>query len=50
MTVSVCDEKVMFSYDKNDYITNFKVKVPKNSFGVNYADGSYACEYEILEK
>ena len=50
VTVSVCDEKVMFSYDKTDYITNFRVKVPKNGFGVNYVDGSCACEYEILEK
>lgn len=50
VTVSVCDEKVMFSYDKVDYITNFKIKVPKNSFGVNYGDGFYACEYEITEK
>ena len=50
VTVSVCDEKVMFSYDKVDYVTNFKINVPKNSFGVNYADGYYACDYEILEK
>ena len=49
VTVSVCDEKVMFSYDKIDYITNFKVKVPKNSFGVHYGEGYYACEYEIKE-
>lgn len=50
VTVSICDEKVMFSYDKVDYITNFKIKVPKNSFGVHYGEGFYACEYEIIEK
>lgn len=50
VTVSVCDEKVMFSYDKIDYVTNFKINVPKNSFGINYADGFYACDYEIIEK
>lgn len=50
VTVSVCDEKVMFSYDKIDYITNFKVKVPKNSFGVPLTEGTCACDYEILEK
>lgn len=49
VTVSVCDEKIMFSYDKTDYITNFKIKVPKNSFGVHYGDGFYACEYDIIE-
>ncbi len=48
ITVSVCDEKVMFSYDKIDYVSSFKVKVPKNSFGVNYGDGFYACKYEIV--
>lgn len=50
VTVSICDEKVMFSYDKIDYITNFSVKVPKNSFGVHYGEGFYACEYQIIEK
>ena len=50
ITVSICDEKIMFSYDQLEYATNFKVKVPKNNFGVVYADGSYACEYEIVEK
>ena len=49
VTVSVCDEKIMFSYDKADYITSFSVKVPKNSFGVHYGEGAYACEYDILE-
>ena len=50
VTVSVCDEKIMFSYDKNEYATDFKVKVPKNSFGVPLSEGFYACDYEILEK
>ena len=50
VTVSICDEKVMFSYDKVDYITSFSIKVPKNSFGVHYSEGFYACEYEIVEK
>ena len=49
ITVSICDEKIMFSYDKSEYATSFRVKVPKNSFGVAYADGSYACEYDIIE-
>ena len=50
VTVSVCDEKIMFSYDKADYVTNFNIKVPKNSFGVHYGEGYYACEYEIRGK
>lgn len=50
ITVSICDEKVMFSYDKKEYITDFKVKVPKNSFGVPLSEGFYACDYEIVEK
>ena len=49
VTVSVCDEKIMFSYDKADYITNFTVKLPRNSFGVHYVEGYYACDYEIIE-
>ena len=49
ITVSICDEKIMFSYDKAEYATSFRVKVPKNNFGVVYADGSYACEYDIIE-
>jgi len=50
ITASICDEKIMFSYDKSEYATSFRVKVPKNNFGVFYADGSYACEYDIIEK
>lgn len=50
ITVSICDEKIMFSYDKLEYASSFRVKVPKNNFGVVYADGSYACEYEVIEK
>lgn len=50
ITVSICDEKVMFSYDKKEYITDFRVKVPKNSFGVPLSEGFYACDYEITEK
>lgn len=50
ITVSICDEKVMFSYDKEEYATSFKVKVPKNSFGVPLSEGIYACDYEITEK
>jgi len=50
ITVSVCDEKVMFSYDKEEYITSFNVKVPKNSFGVPKSEGIYACDYEVTEE
>ena len=46
--VWIIDEKIMFSYDKADYVTNFNIKVPKNSFGVHYGEGYYACEYEII--
>ena len=49
VTVSICDEKVMFSYDKSEFVTNFKVKVPKNSFGIHYGEGYCACEYEIID-
>lgn len=50
LTISVCDEKVMFSYDKFEYAESFYVKVPKNSFGVPLSEGVYACEYEVFEK
>lgn len=49
LTVSVCDEKAMFSYDKVEYIEKFKVRVPKNSFGVPLSEGVYACDYEITQ-
>lgn len=45
--VSICDEKVMFSYDKLEYAAKFKIKVPKNDFGMEYVDGMCGCEYEI---
>ena len=50
ITVSICDEKIMFSYDKAEYATSFNVKVPKNSFGVPLSEGIYACDYEIVEE
>lgn len=50
ITVSICDEKIMFSYDKAEYATSFSVKVPKNSFGVPLSEGIYACDYEIVEE
>lgn len=50
ITVSVCDEKIMFSYDKLEYAESFMIKVPKNKFGVLYSDGMYACDYTIDSK
>ncbi len=45
--ISVCDEKVMFSYDKLEYAAKFKINVPKNKFGMEYVDGMCGCQYEI---
>lgn len=50
VTVSICDEKIMFSYDKAEYATSFNVKVPKNSFGVPLSEGIYAADYEVIEE
>ena len=50
ITISVCDEKVMFSYDKFEYAESFSIKVPKNSFGAPLSDGIYVPEYEVIEK
>ena len=50
VTVSICDEKIMFSYDKAEYATSFNIKVPKNSFGVPLSEGIYACDYEVVEE
>ena len=50
ITVSICDEKVMFSYDKEEFVESFKVIAPKNSFGMPISEGVYACEYEIDEE
>ena len=50
VTVSVCDEKIMFSYDKIDYATSFKVKVPRNHFGALHSEGLCSCDYEILKE
>ena len=50
VTVSVCDEKIMFSYDKVDYATSFKVKVPRNHFGALHSEGLCSCDYEIIKE
>lgn len=50
LTISICDEKVMFSYDMAEYVESFKVNVPKNSFGMLLSEGIYACDYEIIDK
>lgn len=48
VNVSVCDENIMFSYDKLDFASDFKVNVPKNKIGIPYIEGMCACEYEIF--
>lgn len=48
VNVSVCDENIMFSYDKLDFASEFKVNVPKNKIGIPYIEGMCACEYEIF--
>jgi len=50
LTISICDEKVMFSYDMAEYVQSFKVNVPKNSFGMLLSEGIYACDYEIIDE
>ena len=47
VNVSICDENIMFSYDKLDFALDFKVNVPKNKIGIPYIEGMCACEYEI---
>ena len=49
ITVSICDEKILFSYDKSDYAARFKVKVPRNSFGAMHSEGMCSCDYEIIK-
>ncbi len=49
ITVSICDEKILFSYDKLDYAASFKVKVPRNSFGALHSEGMSSCDYEIVK-
>lgn len=44
---TICDENVMFSYDKLEYSTKFKIKVPKNELGIPYVDGMCGCDYSI---
>ena len=50
ITISICDEKVMFSYDKAEYVQKFKINAPKNSFGMPISEGIYACDYEVTEE
>ena len=50
ITVSICDEKILFSYDKSDYAASFKVKVPRNSFGAMHSEGMCSCDYEIIKR
>lgn len=47
VNVSICDENIMFSYDKLDFASEFKIDVPKNKIGIPYIEGMCACEYDI---
>lgn len=49
ITVSVCDEKILFSYDKAEYAASFKVKVPRNKFGALHSEGMCSCDYKVIK-
>lgn len=46
ITVSICDETIMFSYDRNDYATNFNIEGKKNKRGIEIVGGIYSCDHE----
>lgn len=46
ITASISDELVMFSYDRADYITSFKIDMERSSSGLAKVDGILRCEHE----
>lgn len=48
VNVTVCDENIMFSYDKLDFACEFKIDVPKNKLGIPYVEGSCSCDYDVI--
>ncbi|QOS81365.1 ABC transporter ATP-binding protein [Paenibacillus sp. JNUCC31] len=51
ISVHISDEMVMYPYDRNDYISEFRVLPKKNLRGLPVAEGFFRCkhEWEILE-
>lgn len=46
MTLSIPDEKVMFSYDKWEHCIRFKVAMERNEAGLARVEGIVRCEHE----
>lgn len=46
ITVAVSDELGMFGYDKNEYVTSFKILCKKNKQGMPVADGMFRSKHE----
>jgi ABC-type polysaccharide/polyol phosphate transport system ATPase subunit len=48
ITISVCDEHAMFSYDKLDSCLRFSVEMERSSRGLAKVDGILRCEHEWI--
>ena len=48
ITISVCDEHAMFSYDKLDSCLRFYVEMERSSRGLAKVDGLLRCEHEWI--
>lgn len=46
VSVAINDEKVMFHYDRVDYIKNFVIKPKKNKMGIPIAEGNFRAKHE----
>ena len=46
ISVSICDEQVMFAYDKVDYIQQFNVITKNNKIGIPIAEGRFRAKHE----
>jgi wzt len=45
VTISICDKKVMFDYDKLEYFLTFDIIVPKNSLGLPIGEGEFRAKH-----
>ena len=45
ISISICDKKVMFDYDKLDYFLSFDILTAKNSLGIPIGEGEFRAKH-----
>jgi len=46
VSVNICDDLIMFPYDRQDYIASFEIEDKLNRNGVPVAEGMFRCKHE----